>query len=135
MSVLVVDASAVVALLTPAGSVTQHMAIACKGRELAAPAVMPFEVANVLRRREAAGLDGTAAHLAHEDLLDLDVELWPYAAVAGRVRELRATLTAYDASYVAVAEALAAPLLTLDARLSRSPGPRCRFLLPPDDGP
>jgi predicted nucleic acid-binding protein len=50
--------------------------------------------------------------------------------VAERAWELRGSLTAYDAAYVAVAELVGAPLLTLDARLSRAPGPRCRFLKP-----
>ncbi len=42
-----------------------------------------------------------------------------------RIWQLRDNLTAYDASYVAVAEALEVPLMTADARLARVPGPRC----------
>jgi predicted nucleic acid-binding protein len=70
------------------------------------------------------------ATLAHTDLLDLDVELFPYAAVAERVWELRGSLTSYDASYIALAERLDAPLATVDARLVRAPSPTCRFLTP-----
>ncbi|MGH8903342.1 MAG: type II toxin-antitoxin system VapC family toxin [Egibacteraceae bacterium] len=51
---------------------------------------------------------------------------------AERVWKLRRTITAYDAWYVALAESLDAPLLTLYHRLARAPGPRCSFELPPD---
>jgi predicted nucleic acid-binding protein len=129
VSALVVDASAVVALVTPSGRLSAEVAELCTGRALAAPTLLPFEVSNVLRRREMAGLDPTAAHLAHQDLLDLTVELWPYNAVATRVRDLRTVMTAYDAAYVAVAEALRAPLVTLDGRLARAPGSSCEILL------
>ena len=62
---------------------------------------------------------------AHADLLDLPIELWPYEVIAARAWELRANLTSYDASCVAVAELLDAPLITLDQRMSRAPGLRC----------
>lgn len=55
----------------------------------------------------------------------------PFAPFAERVWELRANVTSYDAWYVAVAEQFDLPLATLDRRLARSAGPRCRFLLPP----
>lgn len=59
------------------------------------------------------------------------VEFFPYQPCAGRVWELRENVTCHDGWYVAVAELLDAPLATLDGRLANSPGPRCRFLLPP----
>ena len=131
--VLVVDASVVVAALTGAGAhgdwATQTLADA----HLTAPHLMPVEVANVLRRTQNFGaLSPDVATLAHVDLLDLDVDLYPYEAVAERTWELRGTLTSHDASYVALAERIGAPLATLDARLARAPGPTtCRFLTPP----
>jgi predicted nucleic acid-binding protein len=89
---------------------------------------MPVEVASVLRRGAgAAGISPDVAALAHHDLQDLRVDLVPYAPFAARIWELRATVTPYDAWYVAVAEVLRAPLATLDARLPRAPGPRCEF--------
>lgn len=98
---------------------------------LAAPAVMPFEVSEVLRRRRRQQqLDGTTAALAHRDLLELRVELWPHAALARRAWELRDNVGYSDACYVALAELLDAPLLTLDRRLAQAPGPRCAFLTP-----
>lgn len=60
----------------------------------------------------------------------LDVDLFPYAVVADRAWELRAIASASDGCYVAPAELLDAELATLDRRLSRAPGPSCRFLLP-----
>ena len=62
--------------------------------------------------------------------MQLSIECYPFEPFAERVWELRNTLTSYDAWYVAVAEALDLPLATLDARLARAPGPKCKFLLP-----
>jgi predicted nucleic acid-binding protein len=58
------------------------------------------------------------------------VELFPFAPLADRVWALHPTVTAYDAAFVAVAEALDAPLVTLDRRLARASGPRCAFVVP-----
>ena len=88
---------------------------------------MPFEVANVLRRAELAGdVSAETAALAHDDLRQLQVRLVGYEPLADRVWELRERVSAYDASYVALAELLDVPLATLDAKLSRAP--RCRVL-------
>jgi predicted nucleic acid-binding protein len=62
--------------------------------------------------------------------MNLDVEVYAFAAVAERVWQLRHALTGYDAWYVAVAEAIELPLATLDTRLARADGPACAFLLP-----
>lgn len=98
---------------------------------LAAPHVMPVEVANILRRATLAGdISADAAALAHRDLGELRIELFAYAPYADRVWELRGNVTAHDGWYVAVAEALDAPLATIDLRLSRAPGPRCAFATP-----
>lgn len=131
---IVIDASAVVALLADAGSAGQWVATTVNGAALFAPDLMPFEASNILRRHALAGvLDASAATLAHADLLALPVDLYPYAGLAERVWELRANLTAYDASYAALAELLAAPLVTLDARLSRASGPKCSILAYPGE--
>ena len=98
---------------------------------LAAPHMVFAEAANVLRRLELAGaISRIEANSAHNDLLRLDVELFPFAPFAGRVWQLRNNLTSYDAWYVALAEALDIPLATLDRRLSRAVGPTCGFNLP-----
>lgn len=129
---LVADASVVAAALVDRGSDGAWAARLLESDRVAAPHLMPAEVANILRRAGLAGaISDDAASLAHADLLALRVELVPYEPLAERVWELRTNLTAYDAWYVAAAEALEARLATLDARLSRAPGPRCGFLLPP----
>ena len=93
---------------------------------------MPVEVANILRRSALAGdISADVASLAHEDLVSLRVEHFPYTPFASRVWELRSNVTTYDAWYVALAESLGARLATLDARLSRATGTRCEFALPP----
>lgn len=101
---------------------------------VAAPALMPFEVANVVRRHEARGaLDPTAARRALDDLAGLDVDLVPFDVLAARAWELRANLTVHDASYVALAEILEARLVSLDRRLGHAPGIRCEVLVAPED--
>jgi predicted nucleic acid-binding protein len=128
---LVVDASVVVAALVDGGGAGRWADALVSSDDLAAPHLMPVEVANVLRRAAGAGdISQDVAALAHGDLLALRVALFPYEPFAGRVWELRNNLTAYDAWYVAVAESLDTPLATLDRRLSTARGPRCEFALP-----
>lgn len=130
---VVVDASVVVAALIDAGPAGAWAESILMSGSLAAPHLMPVEVANVLRRSALAGdISAAAASLAHDDLVSLRVELFPYSSCASRVWELRSTVTAYDAWYVAVAEILGANLATLDVRLSRASGSRCQFVVPPD---
>lgn len=103
------------------------------GATLIAPAVLPFQVANVLRRLELTkAIDRTTAAQAHRDLLDLRVALCPYLPLAPRVWELRDSLTGYDASYVALGEFIDAPVVTIDGRLSKAHGPRCVIEAYPD---
>lgn len=125
----VIDASAVVALLTDAGPAGEWVTATVAGTVLSAPELMPYEAGNVLRRQAAAGrLDPSTATLAHWDLISLDIEFYPYLAAAWRAWELRQNLTTYDAAYVALAELLGAALITLDARIARATGPRCPVL-------
>ena len=129
---LVVDAGFVVAALADGGTDGRWAQELLSGADLAAPHLMPVEAANVLRRVALAGdISHDAAALAHADLVALRVTLFPYAPFAQRVWELRANVTAYDAWYVAVAEALDSELATVDQRLSRASGCRCAFLTPP----
>src|SRR5438067_1111731 len=122
----------VVAALVDSGADGRWAEALLAGDSLAAPHLLTVEAANILRRSALAGaISAEQASLAHADLVELRVELFPYAPFASRIWELRGNVTCYDAWYVAVAEALDAPLATLDARLSRASGPRCRFQLPP----
>ena len=132
MSLVVCDASTVVAaLLRDIHEQGDWAAQQLRGAVLVGPALLPFEVSNVLRRHELAGrASADRAARGHVDLLGLRLQLYPYAFAAQRTWELRASVTAYDASYVALAEALAVPLVTLDRRLARAPGLRCEVLVP-----
>jgi predicted nucleic acid-binding protein len=123
---LVCDASAVVSALLDSGEAGTWVAERLAGAELFAPALMPFECSNIIRRHELGGLvSADQAVQAHADLLDLPVDLWPYELLAERIWQLRANLTSYDAAYVALAETLGLVLVTLDQRIQRAPGITC----------
>ena len=131
MTLLVLDASALVALLIDGGHAGEAVADAVGSSVLVAPELLPFETANVLRRLELAGqLAAESVSLAHGDLLDLVVQLWPYSALAVACWRLRGSLTLYDAPYVALAAQLDVPLVTLDERLARAAASTCQVLVP-----
>jgi predicted nucleic acid-binding protein len=86
---------------------------------------------SIVRRLEPSDLvSADQAAQAHVDLLDLAIEYGPYELLAARTRELRRNLSAYDASYVALAELTGATLITLDRRLGRASGVRCTIATP-----
>ena len=127
----VVDASVLVAALVDAGQAGRWAEAALAEESLAGPELALVEASNILRRLEHAGeISRLEATSAHRDLLRLALELFPFAPFAERVWALRANLTSYDAWYVALAEALDCPLMTLDRRLSRASGPRCDIIVP-----
>lgn len=129
---IVVDASVLVAALIDPGPVGLWAEDLVAQGTIAAPHHLQVETANVLRRAALAGdVSQDVAALAHRDLVELRVELFPYTTYAERVWELRSSVTAYDAGYVALAELLGVELATLDRKLSRASGVRCMFLLPP----
>jgi predicted nucleic acid-binding protein len=124
--VLVVDASVVATALIDDGDAGDRFRGRLRGERLTAPELVDLEIASVLRGRLAGGhLDLRRAELALDDLAQLPMERAPHLSLLRRCWELRANLTVYDASYVALAEAIEAPLLTADARLAGAPGPRC----------
>ena len=128
----VVDASTVVAALLDDGPPGRWCEARLVEGDLAAPALLPFEVANVVRRLELRSvLPQSDAANALNDLRLLQVDLVPFEAVADRVWSLRHNATAYDAAYVAVAEAIDARLVTLDRRLATLPGVSCEILVGP----
>ena len=99
---------------------------------MAVPRLMPFEAGNALRTHNRRGaLGSTAATALHTALCAMKVQHWPHRRLAARAWELRHSVTYYDATYVALAELLDAPLVTLDRRLAQAPGPRCAFLTLP----
>lgn len=133
---LVVDSSLVVAALVDNGPTGTWADRLLAADDLAAPHLMPVEVANILRRTATAGeISADTATLAHADLLNLQVELFSHEPFATRVWELRENVTAYDSWYVALAESLGVSLATLDTRLTSATGPRCAFVTPPPATP
>ncbi len=125
-TVLVIDASVLaVALLDdgPDGDLVRHR---LRGEQLAAPALIDLEVASVWRGLARGGhLDARRVGQALNDLQELPIQRVEHTPLLTRCWELRDNLTIYDAAYVALAEALQAPLLTGDRRLPRATGPRC----------
>ena len=129
---VVVDASVLVAARVDSQREGPWARTAISQPQLAAPELAVAESTNILRRLELAGtVSRSEATAAHRDLLRLNLRLYPFAPFAARVWELRFNLTAYDAWYVTLAEALDWPLVTLDRRISRATGPRCDVVIPP----
>jgi predicted nucleic acid-binding protein len=96
------------------------------------PHLVDSEITNALRRRVAAGhVDARRARRALDTWRTLGVTRYPSLALLDRVWDLRENLTAYDATYVALAEALGCALVTGDGRLSRAPGVRCPITVLP----
>jgi predicted nucleic acid-binding protein len=122
--VIVIDASALLEALlrTPAAKTVEDRLFApCQ--TLHAPHLLDVEVAQVIRRYAANGeIDSDRGRMALADLADLPLRRYPHDFLLPRIWELRNNLTAYDAAYVALAEALDAPLLTRDRRLATAAG-------------
>ena len=126
---IVLDASALVELLldTVAG---RRVAILLDDPALAlhAPHLIDVETISVLRRfaRENV-IEEEDAEAAIEDLLALDLQRHSHEGLLERCWALRKNMSAYDAMYIALAEALGATLVTCDAHLARAPGTRIRI--------
>ncbi len=126
---IVLDASAAVALLVDSGPVGTLVGAALLQHEVAYPSLLPYEVASALRRLAAsATITPQLAARSWHDAALLNGQQFEFAELAERVWELRHNISTYDASYIALAELLEIPLLTLDERLRAAPGVRCTFV-------
>jgi predicted nucleic acid-binding protein len=129
--VIVIDASVVIEVLlnTPAGIQIAER-LFDPDETLHTPHLLDVEVAQVLRRYTRTGeLDAIRGLQALKDLVDFPLTRYPHDLFLPRIWELRHKVTAYDAVYIALAETLAAPLLTRDAALASAPGHRARIEL------
>jgi predicted nucleic acid-binding protein len=126
--VLVVDASVIAPAVADGGPDGDVCRARIEGQMLAAPDLLRVEAVSVIRRQVANGaLTARQATNAIDDLLNLPIAVYPTAALLRRAWELRDNATAYDACYVALAEALGCPLATAARRLANAPGARCQF--------
>ena len=128
---MVLDASAAVELLlnTPAGDRISSR-LEDETEIIHAPHLIDIEIAQVLRRHVLRGLlEDTRVGRALDRWRDLDIERYAHAPLLDRVWQLRHNVSAYDAVYVALAEALSTALVTGDERLLRAPGLRGRIEL------
>lgn len=131
MTVAVADASVMVEILASTTSSADRARTRLAPHSVVAPHVLPFEVANALRSQVGRGvLAPERADVAHRNLSTFPIQLWSYEPLAARAWELRHNTTIYDAAYLALAELLDAPLLTLDRRLAGTPGVRCEVVVP-----
>jgi predicted nucleic acid-binding protein len=120
--VIVVDASAALSGLLNPGPARDALAV----ERLHAPHLIDSEVASGLRRQvRATSIGSEDAGAALDVWLRLGMARHPALGLLRRMWELRENLSAYDATYVALAEALGCPLLTADARLAGATGVRC----------
>jgi predicted nucleic acid-binding protein len=101
------------------------------GEVLHAPHLIDVEIAQVFRRLASAGsLDAPRANEACEDLRALRLVRHPHLPLLDRVWALRENLSAYDGLYIALAESLESPLVTLDERIARAPGHTAQVWIP-----
>ena len=120
---IVVDTSAVIGVLVGQPRVARLVDRVINDGDLQAPHLIDVEFQHALRRLVVAGAisDDRAAD-ARMDFADLTIVRYPHVSLADRMWELRYNVSAYGAAFLALAEALGAPLVTCDARLARAPG-------------
>jgi predicted nucleic acid-binding protein len=129
---IVIDASAAIewVLQTTKGAEVEARIFRKRGESgrLHAPHLLDVEVAQVLRKQVLKGfLSEGRGQTALQDFLQIPLLRYPHDFLLERVWKLRKNLTAYDAVYVALAEALEAPLLTCDANIRDAPGHHARI--------
>jgi predicted nucleic acid-binding protein len=126
---IVLDASAAIEWLlqTSVGARVEERVFS-RPLSLHAPHLIDVEVAQVVRRYTSANvITASRGQEALDDLTDMALTRYPHHVFIARIWELRDNLTAYDATYIALAEALQAPLITCDGKLASAAGHRARI--------
>jgi predicted nucleic acid-binding protein len=127
---IVVDASVLAPALGDDSPGGDRKRSRLRGERLTAPAIIDLEVLSAIRSAAFAGrMEARRSRQALMDLMAIRMRRVPLGPLLPRIWALRDDLTPYDAAYVAVAEAIAAPLLTADRKLARAPGLRCEVEL------
>ncbi len=128
---IVVDSSAVVDALTVVSG-TDRLRDRLRDDELHAPMLLDYEVVSALRGLTSRGrISSARADEVLTDYADLAIRRWESAdSLRPRAFQLRTNVSAYDAAYIALAEALDCPLITRDERLARTTGHAARVELP-----
>ena len=126
-----IDASALLEILLRTDRADRLMERAFSGSEqMHAPQLLDIEITQVLRRLvRQREITAPRAEQALQDLSNLLIERREHQEFIQRIWQLRDSLSAYDGAYVALAEALAAPLLTCDGKLAGAPGHRAKIEL------
>lgn len=120
---IVVDTSAIIGVLAGQPQVPQLVDRLISDGDLHAPHLLDVEFQHALRRLVVARtISDERAADARTDFAALTIIRYPHVSLADRMWELRHNVTAYDAAFLALAEALDAPLVTCDGRLARAPG-------------
>ena len=128
---MVVDTSVIVAALRNDGDIAEWGQATIFDNQVVAPAGIDLEVMSALRGLWRGGaMSDRSASTAIERFGRFHIDRLRTTALHGRIWSLRHNLTAYDAAFVALAEALGAPLATCDRSMARAPGPRCEFITP-----
>ena len=127
---IVVDASVLVPAVADDGPVGARRRARLRDARLTAPELIDLEVMSVIRKAAiAGGLQDQRIEQAVAVLLALPLRRVSHRPLLPRIATLRDNLTAYDAAYVALAETMAVPLVTADARLASAPGITCEVEL------
>jgi predicted nucleic acid-binding protein len=121
---IVLDASAAIeVLIQSAAAPAIEQRLMAAGGDLHAPHLIDLEVVQVLRRLTLNGADPVKTRAELAVWIGMPVKRYPHVGLLDRIWELRTGFSAYDAVYIALAEALSAPLVTHDAKLA-APGHR-----------
>jgi predicted nucleic acid-binding protein len=128
--VIVVDASLVVHFLLRSEQESRINQLMADADAVSAPVILDLEVTNTIRRHlllKQISLE--SAERAIAGLMMLSIDRCPVAEYIGRIWQLRHNLTAYDASYIALAEALQAPFYTRDTKFTAATGTSAKIIL------